>query len=389
MAKRNKFEKLGKNDSYFENHPEETQGKKENGGLWHRVGKKTAEGVFGSTPENVPEKERVPSRFTFTRSKQKVMYTDEPEIEIPKPDKAPFILVLVCMALLLLGSALLTSDLMAGISSTGATLAVVGVSVAAYVIPVIVYILSSKSRMKFYNIKGFSASSVPIIAASLGVLLCAVALQKYFIAYTFSYSVPVVTSSQGVGIALVVSALVPALCEELLIRGVVQYEITKYAGGISGVVAGALLFGFIHFDLQYFMIYFTSGIILGLLTHITHSVFPAMIVHFLNNTFSVLLSDRLAFVATERIGGSFLMIVLAVFGFVVLLILLQMIEKLCAKRAVTYAARKEENAENDEAYYFVAKDKGTLSRFGKVLVSPYMLACLGLFAVVVICKLNF
>ena len=50
---------------------------------------------------------------------------------------------------------------------------------------------------------------------------------------------------------------------------------------------------------------------------------------------------------------------------------------------------KEEFTENDEAYYFVAKDKGTLRRFGKVLVSPYMLSCLGLFAVVVICKLNF
>ncbi len=381
---------MGKNERYIESHAEEGQSEKTRGGLLRRVGRKTSDSLFGSSPTSVPERETASTRFTFTRNKKKVMYADEPQTEITKPDNAPFILVLVSMVLLLLGNALMTSDLLMNISGTAATLTVVGVSTASYIIPVIVYIISSKSRMKPYNIKGFGASSLPLMAASLGVILCSTALQKYFLAYTFSYSVPVMTSSQSMGTALVVSAIIPALCEELLVRGVVQYEITKYAGGITGVVAGALIFGFIHFDLQYFMIYFAAGLILGILTHVTHSVFPAMIVHFLNNTCSLFLSDRLAFVATERIGGSFLMIVLATFGFVVLLILLQMIEKLCIKRAINYSAKKEEWAKpNDEALYFVAKDGSTAKRFGKILVSPYMLASAGLFAVVVICKLSF
>ncbi len=394
LGKRNKFEKLGINERYTDadntNRPSKKREK------FSRYGRKAASTLFGDSAENVPEKEHVSSRFAFTREKRKPQFENVSNGELNKPENAPFILVLVSMCLVLLGSALLSSDLFMNISGTAAHLAVAGVNIAAYAAPALIYILSSSKRMKLYNIRGFSPGMFPLSAAMLGVLLCSTALQKYFLAYTFSYSVPVTNGTQSLLSAIFVSALVPAVCEELLVRGVVQYELTKYAGGITGVLAGALMFAFLHFDLQYFMIYLCAGIILGILTHVTHSVFPAVIVHFFNNIFSVLLSDRLSFVATERIGGSFLMIVLSVLGFVVLLIALQMIEKICTSRAVSYGGKKQETQEDvlekdsygDETIYFTAREGNTAKRFFRVLSNPYMLASEALFLVVVICKLS-
>jgi hypothetical protein len=205
-------------------------------------------------------------------------------------------------------------------------------------------------------------------------------------------------ASQNLAVAIATGALVPAVCEEIFVRGVLQYEISKYGGGVTGIVICALVFGIMHFDARYFVMYLSVGLILGVLTHVTHSVFPAMIVHFLNNTISYLISDKLSFIALWRISGTLFMIILAVLCFIFLIFMLRRIEIISLRRSNAIAIADTKNdyeseeesdsakPETDPARLFTATDKRTPSRFFKVMVSPYVIAAAAVFLIAVLVK---
>lgn len=397
MAKRKKFEKLQKNENYYLLHEEEAEENKSNGFLGF-LKKKTdsAAEKITDTASTVPEKITPSKKFSFTKTK-KVIYSDTKETsELCVPDKGPFVLILCVTALLIISSIVTSSNLFASVGRKAAAILIAIFSIINYILPIAVYILSSKKRLGLYYAKPFSPGTLPIMAVGLGLVVCLCALQKYFIAYTFSYSVPAGTTADNIFTAILIGALLPAVCEELFVHGIIQYELSSYGGGITGIFISALIFAIIHFDLQYFLIYFTAGLIFGVITHITGSVFPAMILHFLNNTLTILFSDKMVFVATERIGGNFLMIVLTALSFMFLIILLQMIEKLCIKKAIFYT--NKDDIENPDGIYsskpaisytqfFFARQGKTPTRFINVLKDKRMLICFALFAVVVILKL--
>ena len=396
MGKKNKFEKLGVNEEYYLTHNEQNpKEKKEKKKLFSSIGKKakTVAKAIELDTENVPEKKYEPKKFFFTRTK--VVYTENDQTEpsvLEEPSKAPFVLCLCVAVLLIICSVVTSSNLFASIGKKTAFWLIAAFSVLCYIVPSAVYIVSKKERRHAYYFKSFSGSFVPIMTAGLLFCICVCALQRYFIAYTFSYSVPQTQGYDGITSALLLGALMPAICEELLTRGILQHEFSRYGGGITGIIVSALVFSIIHFDLQYFMIYLTAGLVLGTVTHITGSVFPAMIIHFLNNTITILLSDKMVFVATERIGGRFLMIILAVLSFMFLIILLQMIEKLCIKRAVLYTNEDESDAKKpsfDETALLYSASGKTYRRFLKVLLDKRMLALYLVFVVTVIIKLVF
>lgn len=88
---------------------------------------------------------------------------------------------------------------------------------------------------------------------------------------------------------LLAFALVPALCEELVFRGIVAAEYETF-GIPAAVVMSSLTFAMIHFSFVRLPIYFFGGLVLALILYATRSVFASWIVHFLYNTF-VLLAD--------------------------------------------------------------------------------------------------
>ncbi len=81
-------------------------------------------------------------------------------------------------------------------------------------------------------------------------------------------------------------AVLPALCEEFVYRGILCHEYER--GGVSrAVVLSSLFFTLLHFDLANFPVYFFSGVILALTLYATRSVFGAIIAHFLYNLFGL------------------------------------------------------------------------------------------------------
>ncbi len=93
-------------------------------------------------------------------------------------------------------------------------------------------------------------------------------------------------------VALLVVALAPAVCEEMLFRGVVFHSLKgKYRAGISAAVTAAL-FGLFHMSLVKFLPTGLLGLVLCFVVWQTGSIYPAMLMHFLNNMFSVIVMFR-------------------------------------------------------------------------------------------------
>ena len=404
LAKNKKFQKIGVNENYRPEKDENTSGdvdlkkKKPFAQLFSKLkNEKRDENASVDGFDNTDEaKEAALEKFTYTKTKRVVNAKKTKEkILVPDAPKAPFILLLCSLCLSLAGAFLLNADVVYGISYGAQCAIKAAVSVCVYVIPALVYVLLRKGGL--YNVKSCSAGYMPFVFVSLGLVLCTSALQKYLIAYMFSYRVPVGAQQGSLLLTILVGALIPAVCEELLVRGVLQYEFSKYAGGFGGVLFSALAFTLLHFDIQFFGVYFVAGVVLGAVVHVTKSVFPAIIIHFLNNTFSIALSDRLTFVALERIGGTLLIIVLAALCLILLAVMLQMMEKISMKRAVGYLKGDDDNKNHkqedkgiykgkadEDLIFFTAHGKATPTKTAKLFFNVLAAVCYGVFLIAIL-----
>jgi sodium transport system permease protein len=85
-------------------------------------------------------------------------------------------------------------------------------------------------------------------------------------------------------------AVTPAICEELLMRGVVLRSLVKPLGHTGAVVVSALLFAILHLSAYRFVPTFMLGLLLGTVALSSRSLWPAMLVHALNNASVVVLT---------------------------------------------------------------------------------------------------
>lgn len=88
-------------------------------------------------------------------------------------------------------------------------------------------------------------------------------------------------------IAVIATAVVPAVCEELAMRCCALGLIQKY-GKAFGVVAVSIVFGLLHGNLIQFVFATMVGLIMGYVTVKTGSIIPAMLIHGFNNGMSAM-----------------------------------------------------------------------------------------------------
>lgn len=103
---------------------------------------------------------------------------------------------------------------------------------------------------------------------------------------------PGVPAPQGFGeylLGILCAAAVPALCEELLCRGLVLREYERY-GRRFAIVASAAAFALLHNSMQNLVFTLLLGLVLALIVTRAGSVYPAMIFHFAVNFFSITMS---------------------------------------------------------------------------------------------------
>ena len=94
----------------------------------------------------------------------------------------------------------------------------------------------------------------------------------------------------GLGIGILVFALIPAVSEEFAFRGFILSGLERQHRTRSAILLSALMFGFLHVLLSLFQQLFNAtllGIILGFLAVRSRSILPGILFHFLNNTLAV------------------------------------------------------------------------------------------------------
>lgn len=97
--------------------------------------------------------------------------------------------------------------------------------------------------------------------------------------------------NKEIWVNILVVALMPAICEELLFRGFILSSFSK-DGEItnSAIIITGLLFGILHLYLFKILPIAVLGMALSLIVKKTKSIIPSMSMHFLNNLISVLAS---------------------------------------------------------------------------------------------------
>ncbi len=99
------------------------------------------------------------------------------------------------------------------------------------------------------------------------------------------------STPQGVILLLFLIALSPAICEELLFRGAILSGLRSRLKPWAAILAVGLLFGIFHISPFRIPVTALLGMVLAYLTLRTGSIFPAMMVHFMNNSFAVLIAS--------------------------------------------------------------------------------------------------
>lgn len=106
--------------------------------------------------------------------------------------------------------------------------------------------------------------------------------------------------------ALLLFAVVPAVCEELAFRGFILSGLERGHGPRAAVLISALLFGFMHVLVSMFQQLFNAtllGLVLGLLAVRSRSILPGIVFHAINNALAVLTGVWVATEAGRRFAG--------------------------------------------------------------------------------------
>lgn len=162
------------------------------------------------------------------------------------------------------------------------------------IIPFVLYMIFLKVKPKeVFQHCNFFHINIPVVLISLGLgIICFVinvAVSTLFngiltfTGYEFSGGTSVADYSTGnFFLQIFLVAVLPAICEEFLHRGILLQGI-KHIGFKKAIVISSLLFALIHFNVQQVCYAFVIGLILGFVAVVSKNIYPAMIIHFVNN----------------------------------------------------------------------------------------------------------
>jgi len=91
-------------------------------------------------------------------------------------------------------------------------------------------------------------------------------------------------------VSVLVIAVLPGVCEELVVRGVFLPSLARAAGPGLAVAASAVLFAAIHLDLYRFLFTLALGLVFGVLRVRTGSLWPSVLAHAALNTLTFLIA---------------------------------------------------------------------------------------------------
>ena len=134
-----------------------------------------------------------------------------------------------------------------------------------------------------------------IIVGAFGICLFGNVITSYFLAAIEIFfgiklqtpAMPAVSPTfSGILMCYVSRAVVPALIEEMALRGIIMQPLRRY-GDKFAIVCSSLIFGLMHCNLIQSPFAILAGFAIGYAVIVTESLWTGIIIHFLNNAFSV------------------------------------------------------------------------------------------------------
>lgn len=173
------------------------------------------------------------------------------------------------------------------------------------VLPVIMFTVLRKQKLKDtlnnFNFKKISFKAI-IISVLIGFLIYGLTV---FVASFFSLVLSLLGYEPGSSgevissypiwmliVNLAVSAVLPGICEEVAHRGMLVHAY-RPLGIKKAILLSGLLFGLMHLNIDQFFYATLIGFLFGFITIMTDSIYPSMIMHFMNNAISTFLQFSL------------------------------------------------------------------------------------------------
>lgn len=134
-------------------------------------------------------------------------------------------------------------------------------------------------------------------------------------------------------LSILVVGIVAPFAEELLFRGIIYNKLIKNISIRGTIIIQGILFGVYHMNLVQGLYASLLGIVFGYVTFKTKSIWPAIIMHMVNNTVSV----TVPYILGESFDSLFAYIILLIIGFIISSIGIVLIRK--------YNSKEEESTE--------------------------------------------
>lgn len=134
-------------------------------------------------------------------------------------------------------------------------------------------------------------------------------------------------------LSILVVGIVAPFAEELLFRGIIYNKLIKSISIRGTIIIQGILFGAYHMNLVQGLYASLLGIVFGYVTFKTKSIWPAIIMHMVNNTVSV----TVPYILGESFDSLFAYIILLLIGFIISSIGIVLIRK--------YNSKEEESTE--------------------------------------------
>lgn len=203
-----------------------------------------------------------------------------------------------------------------------------------FLLPVFMYIRLTKYKkanmlrirhvkVKYLPFIIFFALSVSIICAFINVLFAAIfsgMLDLHIPTSTVEFY------SESPLVICITAVIMPALCEELLLRGIALSEYEKYGLPLA-VILTSIIFALFHGSLFTLPSLFVAGACYAILTCIFDSIWPAFLCHCINNALAVYINYNADYI--KYLSGDIIFIVImCIIVFAVLCIALRLSEKI-------------------------------------------------------------
>ncbi len=191
--------------------------------------------------------------------------------------------------------------------------------------------IKGRGYISTLNVKMFTPDAIAfVLVCTITVILgsCAIRFVSEQIGIPRSDTILVRTLYENIAPAedplflIAAYVLTPAIVEEYIFRGIMISEY-RSGGRICAIVMSSLMFAFLHFGLENFILSFFLGVMLAFAVYVTGSLLSAMFIRLFYNMYSVFLETNL-FELLDRpknnifmifiFAGAFLLFVVLLFG---------------------------------------------------------------------------